>query len=102
MNTSVGSRGEHVALPVGGRIDVHTRYELGRWARGFTIVELRPDGYRFKRASDGAVLSETIRPDEIRASSPVPTRSHRVEPLGTVPSGTYGRFTASSRIDSGQ
>jgi hypothetical protein len=102
MNTSVGSRAEHVALPVGARVDVHTRHELGRWARGFTIAEVRPDGYRIKRTSDGAVLSQTIHADEIRLASPVPTRSHRVELLGTVPSGTYGRSTAGSRIDAGQ
>lgn len=64
-------------LPVGTRVDVHARYDLGRWVRGFSVAEVRPDGYRIRRTSDGAVLSQTIRADELRVASPVPSR--RVE-----------------------
>jgi|SRR5580700_10285492 hypothetical protein len=60
-------------LRVGTRVDVHTRYELGRWAPGFTIAEVRPDGYRIRRASDGAVLGETIDASEIRVATPLPS-----------------------------
>jgi hypothetical protein len=74
MDTSFGTQTVRAQLRVGTRVDVHTRYELGRWAPGFTIAEVRPDGYRIRRASDGAVLEETIHPDEVRAASPVPSR----------------------------
>lgn len=102
MDTSVDSNANPVALPEGARVDVHTRYELGRWAPGFTIAEVRADGYRIRRISDGAVLSETIHPDEIRAASPVPKRMNRAELLATVHPLTYRRPTAGSRIDAGQ
>jgi hypothetical protein len=65
-------------LPVGTRVDVHTRYDLGRWAPGFTIAGIRADGYRIRRCSDGSILKETIRSDEVRIATPVPTRSHEV------------------------
>ena len=64
---------DRAELRVGTRVDVHTRYEPGRWTRGFNIAAVRPDGYLVRRASDGAVLRETIRPDEVRVVSPVPT-----------------------------
>jgi hypothetical protein len=74
MDNPVGTQIMRGDLRVGTRVDVHTRYELGRWAPGFTIAEVQPDGYRIRRASDGAVLNETIRADEIRVVSPVPAR----------------------------
>lgn len=70
MDSAIDTR---AVLRVGTRVDVHTRYEPGRWTSGFNIAEVRPDGYLIRRASDGAVLSETIRPDELRVVSPVPT-----------------------------
>lgn len=90
MDIPVGTqmRGE---LRVGTRVDVHTRYELGRWAPGFTIAEVRPDGYRIRRASDGAVLSETIRADEIRLVSPVPSRPMDAQLLERAQSGGLRR-----------
>ena len=71
MDSSFMTRHLGAELRVGTRVDVHTSHELGRWAPGFTIAEVRPDGYRIRRASDGAVLSETIHADEIRVASPL-------------------------------
>lgn len=73
MDTPVGTQITRDELRVGTRVDVHTRYEVGRWAPGFTIAEVRPDGYRIRRASDGAVLGETIRAEEIRVVAPSPS-----------------------------
>lgn len=72
MDTSVGTQIMRGELRVGTRVDVHTRNEVGRWAPGFTIAEVRLDGYRIRRASDGAVLGETIRAEEIRVVTPNP------------------------------
>jgi hypothetical protein len=73
MDTPVSTKIMRGTLRVGTRVDVHTRYEVGRWAPGFTIAEVRPDGYRIRRASDGAILGETIRAEEIRAVTPNPS-----------------------------
>jgi hypothetical protein len=61
-------------LPVGTRVEVHTRYQTGRWVPGFTIAETHAGGYRVRRASDGSVLEETLTPDEVRISSTPSTR----------------------------
>jgi hypothetical protein len=74
MDTQTGTDTEKEALRAGTRVDVHTRYHLGWWAPGFFIAEVRPDGYGIRRASDGAVLDETIQPGEIRVVRPVPSR----------------------------
>jgi hypothetical protein len=87
MDTAFESTLGHARFSVGTRVEVHTRYELGRWAPGFTIAEVLADGYRIRRTSDGAVLDDTIRPDEIRLASPVPTRSYHDELLAIVHSG---------------
>ena len=93
MDTSIGTHTVRAELRVGTRVDVHTRYELGRWAPGFTVAEVRPDGYRIRRASDGAVLKETMHPDEIRAASPVPSRRTGSQHPEGPPS--YGRRRSS-------
>lgn len=98
MNTSVGTQDMSAELRVGTRIDVHTRYELGRWAPGFTIAEVRSDGYRIRRASDGAVLDETIRSDEIRVVSPVPARRKEGDLRDGAQSGDLRRSQSNSRI----
>jgi hypothetical protein len=74
MDTSIDTRTARPELAVGTRVDVHTRFELGRWAPGFTIAEVRSDGYRIRRASDGVVLSEMVRADELRVVGPLPSR----------------------------
>ena len=73
MDSSSETHDLRAELRVGTRVDVHTRCELGRWAPGFTIFEVRPDGYRIRRASDGVVLSETIHADAIRIATPLPS-----------------------------
>jgi hypothetical protein len=74
MDTSMGTCTARTELRVGTRVDVHTRFEVGRWAPGFTIAEVRPDGYRIRRASDGVVLNEIIHADELRVVRPLPSR----------------------------
>jgi hypothetical protein len=74
MDTSIDTRTARTELPVGTRVDVHTRFELGRWAPGFTIAEVRSDGDRIRRASDGVVLSEIIHADELRVVGTLPSR----------------------------
>jgi hypothetical protein len=73
MDSSFETPHGRTKLCVGTRVDVHTRYELGRWAPGFTIFEVRPDGYRIRRASDGVVLGETIHADEVRVAASLPS-----------------------------
>lgn len=50
----------------GARVEVRSRFE-GRWARGFEVVEVVPDGYRLRRRSDGSVLPAVFAPDDVRA-----------------------------------
>ena len=69
MDSALDSRHPQEELHVGTRVDVHTRYEPGRWASGFTIAAVCPNGYLIRRASDGAILSETIHRDELRVVS---------------------------------
>ena len=74
MNTPAGSPPMSDTLKW-ARVDVHARYDVGRWVRGFSIAEVHPDGYRIRRASDGAVLTQTIRADELRVVTPRATAS---------------------------
>jgi hypothetical protein len=50
---------------VGAEVAVRNRY-LGTWSDGFEIVALLPDGYRIKRASDGAVMAGVIPFKDVR------------------------------------
>lgn len=102
MDTPFGTHAVRGKLRVGTRVDVHTRYELGRWAPGFTIAEVRPDGYRIRRASDGAVLNETIGPDEIRVVSPLPSRHTDTQLPETAQSGSHLPSNPNSRIGTNQ
>lgn len=97
MDTPPGTQ-KRTELRVGTRVDVHTRYELGRWASGFTIAEVRPDGYRIRRVSDGVVLSESIHTDEIRVASPLPSRPLDVEIQERHQSGGLRRSTPNPSI----
>jgi hypothetical protein len=81
-------------LAVGSRVDVHTRYESGRWVRGFTIAEIRPDGYRIKRASDGSVLGAIFGADELRAVASPPMAAWSWKPpTEPPPEGRVGPST---------
>ncbi len=86
-------------LPVGARVDVHTRYVLGRWAPGFTIAEVRADGYGIRRCSDGSVLQETIHPDEVRAVTPTPARSQDAHPTTSAREGQDPRSSPVRRSE---
>lgn len=77
-NTALQADLGQAGLSVDARVEVHTRYEPGRWARGFTVCEVMTDGYRLRRTSDGAVLSDTFRPDEIRVATSVPAGAYHV------------------------
>jgi hypothetical protein len=74
MDTSVEPRIESSELLKGTRVEVHTRYQMGRWVPGFTIAEVMANGYRVRRASDGSVLNETLNPDEVRIAGTAPIR----------------------------
>jgi hypothetical protein len=84
MHNFIDSDNQPAQLSIGTRVDVHTRFEFGRWVSGFTIAEARDGGYRIRRVSDGAVLGETIQPEEVRAANVGPTRSHDLAPTTEV------------------
>jgi hypothetical protein len=74
MDTSTDTHNDTGRLLVGTRVEVHTRYEPGRWVPGFTIAEVRGDGYLIRRTSDGSVLTETLDREEVRIASSGPHR----------------------------
>ena len=98
MDSSFGTPDLRAELRVGSRVDVHTRYELGRWAPGFTIFEVRSDGYRIRRASDGVVLSETIHADEIRVATPLPLTRRSTQTPERASQDAPFRSTSGQRI----
>jgi hypothetical protein len=52
-------------LAPGTKVDVRNRYQ-GTWVRGFEVAEVRDDGYRIRRLSDGSVLGELFSRDDVR------------------------------------
>jgi len=98
MNTPAGSHPLDDTLSVGTRVYVHARYDIGRWVPGFSIAEVRPDGYRIRRTSDGAVLTQTIRPDEVRVVTPLPSRPTATEVIETLVRRSQRRSTSNSRM----
>ncbi|HUY22145.1 MAG TPA: hypothetical protein VMV22_07365 [Acidimicrobiales bacterium] len=50
---------------VGAKVAVRNRY-LGTWSPGFEVAALHRDGYRIRRASDGAVFGEVIAFGDVR------------------------------------
>jgi hypothetical protein len=52
-------------LRPGTRVEVRKRLD-GDWARGFEILDARPDGYRLRRLSDGGELPLTFADDDVR------------------------------------
>ena len=99
MTTPAGSQPVSDTLSVGTRVDVHARYDVGRWVPGFSIAEVRPDGYRIRRASDGAVLTQTISEDELRVVTPAPPRRTDTEVVETLLRRSERRSTSSSRME---
>jgi len=99
MNTpTAGSLPVDDTLIVGTRVDVHARYDVGRWVPGFSIAEVRPDGYRIRRASDGVVLTQTIPADELRVVTPVPSRPTDTQVIETLLRRNERRSTSNSRM----
>lgn len=37
----------------GGKVEVRTRLDSHRWAKGFEVIEATPEGYRLRRLTDG-------------------------------------------------
>lgn len=52
-------------LKPGTRVEVRSRFE-DRWARGFEVAEVLPEGYRLKRLSDLTVLPVEFDFDDVR------------------------------------
>jgi hypothetical protein len=52
-------------LAQGRRIEVRSSLDAS-WARGFEVVESRPDGYTVRRMSDGWVLPAVFAVDDVR------------------------------------
>lgn len=50
---------------VGAKVAVRNRY-LGTWSPGFEVAAVRPDGYRIRRSSDGAVFGDVIEFGDVR------------------------------------
>jgi hypothetical protein len=56
----------------GDHVEVRTRYQ-GSWSRGFTVAAVRGadrDRYLVRRNSDGMVLPEAFRGDDVRPARP--------------------------------
>jgi hypothetical protein len=53
------------AYQVGSHVAVRNRY-LGTWSPGFEVAAVRPDGYRIRRSSDGAVFGDVIEFGDVR------------------------------------
>jgi hypothetical protein len=64
-----------MGLQVGDPVEVLVRF-TNRWARGFSLAEVRPDGVGVRRHSDGRVLPAPFPPSEVR-----PVHDHRAEGL---------------------
>ncbi|MHB8681129.1 MAG: hypothetical protein ACYDA2_03420 [Acidimicrobiales bacterium] len=55
------------ALGAGVRVDVRSRF-VGDWSRGFEVAERveEEDGYRLRRLSDGSILPDVFREEDLR------------------------------------
>ncbi len=53
-------------MRVGQPVEVYSTFEQV-WIDGFVIADKRPDGYRLRRLSDGAVLPSPAAPQDLRA-----------------------------------
>lgn len=54
-------------LEPGTRVEVRTRLDTRRWAKGFEVVDAVPSGYRLRRMTDGEVMPVVFSPDDVRA-----------------------------------
>lgn len=62
-----GSSTDPNALPVGAAVEVRTRLDARRWARGFEVAAVEGDGYRLRRSSDGQLLPVAFPAEDVRA-----------------------------------
>ena len=54
-------------LEVGTPVEVRTKLDNRRWARGFSVAAADAEGYRLRRESDGEVMPVAFDPDDVRA-----------------------------------
>lgn len=66
MPTMAGDRWRD-SLRAGVRVDVRSRF-VGDWSRGFEVAERveAEGGYRLRRLSDGSVLPDVFREEDLR------------------------------------
>jgi hypothetical protein len=102
MDTSSATCRNRSEFSVGTRVEVRTRYELGRWAPGCTIAGIAADGYHVRRISDGSVLNEPLDPDEVRIASPGPRRRQATPGSRSTSPEPLRRSGAASKIGADQ
>lgn len=54
-------------LAPGTHVEVRTKLETRRWAKGFEVVDAQPSGYRLRRLSDGEIMPVVFPSDDVRA-----------------------------------
>lgn len=67
ISSSEADPSELTALPVGTAVEVRTRLDARRWARGFEVASIDDDGYRLRRSSDGQLMPVPFPADDVRA-----------------------------------
>ena len=53
-------------LEPGTRVEVRSKLEARRWAKGFEVIGLADGGYRLRRLSDGEEMPVTLPTDDVR------------------------------------
>jgi len=53
-------------LPEGTTVEVRTRMDARRWAKGFEVADVDDDGYLLRRLSDKVVMPVRFAPDDVR------------------------------------
>jgi len=56
-------------MNIGQKVEVHTSFD-DTWAPGFEIAEVTDQGYRVRRASDGALLPNITGESDLRPTGP--------------------------------
>lgn len=65
-STSTDTSTRAVRLEPGTRVEVRSRLEDQRWAKGFEVLDAQPSGYRLRRLSDGEVMPVVFAADDVR------------------------------------
>ncbi|MCC5953611.1 MAG: hypothetical protein JJU45_16080 [Acidimicrobiia bacterium] len=50
----------------GGRVEVRTRLDSHRWAKGFEVIDASPEGYRLRRLTDGEEMPVRFAVTDVR------------------------------------